>query len=127
MKITSVKRIIIDLDNTLTVPNDNLSYEELEPNIPIIEKLRECHKDKYEIVIFTSRNMRTYSGSIGKINVYTLPKILLWLEKHNIPFDEVIVGKPWCGDLGFYVDDRAIRPNEFIKLDLNNLSKEFDI
>ena len=26
------------------------------------------------------------------------------------------MGKPWCGHEGFYVDDKAIRPSEFLAL-----------
>jgi capsule biosynthesis phosphatase len=51
---------------------------------------------------------------VGKINAVTLPLIIKWLDKHNIPYDEVHVGKPWCGQDGFYVDDRAVRPDEFV-------------
>ncbi|EBU3698818.1 capsular biosynthesis protein, partial [Salmonella enterica] len=36
------------------------------------------------------------------------------LEVNDIPYDEIYVGKPWCGYEGFYVDDKAIRPSEFI-------------
>ncbi len=57
--------------------------------------------------------MRTYEGNIGKINIHTLPGILEWLDKHEVPYDEVVVGKPWCGFDGFYVDDKSIRPSEF--------------
>ena len=39
-----------------------------------------------------------------------------WLQEHQIPFDEIIVGKPWCGTDGFYVDDRAVRPSEFLNM-----------
>ncbi len=60
--------------------------------------------------------MRTYEGSIGKINARTLPIIMTWLEENNVPYDEIYVGKPWCGNQGFYVDDKAIRPDEFVQL-----------
>ena len=56
--------------------------------------------------------MRTHANSIGLINAKTLPIILEWLARHDIPYDEIHVGKPWCGDDGFYVDDKAIRPSE---------------
>jgi capsule biosynthesis phosphatase len=46
-----------------------------------------------------------------------LPVIIEWLDRHKIPYDEIYVGKPWCGFDGFYVDDRAIRPDEFLSLD----------
>ena len=82
----------------------------------MVAKLREYHKQGYMICIYTARNMRTYDGNLGKINVHTLPDILDWLVLHKIPHDEVIVGKPWCGDEGFYVDDKAVRPSEFVRL-----------
>jgi capsule biosynthesis phosphatase len=44
------------------------------------------------------------------------PVILAWLARHDVPFDELYVGKPWCGTEGFYVDDKAVRPSEFLAL-----------
>ncbi|HFM3427384.1 TPA: capsular biosynthesis protein, partial [Escherichia coli] len=44
-------------------------------------------------------------------------------EKNNVPYDEIYVGKPWCGHEGFYVDDKAIRPNEFVNLSYNEIKK----
>ena len=60
--------------------------------------------------------MRTYKGNIGKININTLPIILEWLAQHQVPYDEIHVGKPWCGQDGFYVDDKSVRPSEFVQL-----------
>ncbi|EFN9551897.1 capsular biosynthesis protein, partial [Escherichia coli] len=53
-------------------------------------------------------------NNIGLINKNTLPVIINWLDKNDIPYDEIYVGKPWCGHEGFYVDDKAIRPSEFV-------------
>jgi len=85
------------------------------------------YKDKgFEIIISTSRNMRAYKGSIGKINAYTLPIIIEWLDKHNVPYDEIIVGKPWCGTDGFYIDDRKIRSLEFLRYDYKEIINLID-
>lgn len=108
------KKIIIDLDNTISI-TENGDYQNSIPNNKVVNSLKQFKSLGYEIVIYSSRNMRTYSGNIGKINVHTLPIILEFLNKHDIPFDEVIIGKPWCGYDGFYVDDKAIRPSEFVK------------
>ncbi len=35
-------------------------------------------------------------------------------NKYNIPYDQIIMGKPWPGYGGFYVDDKSIRPSEFV-------------
>jgi len=110
-----MKRLVIDLDNTLCVSGIG-SYEEAQPKIDMIEQVRNYKRIGFEIVIFTSRQMRTHQCNVGKINAYTLPVIVDWLQKNNVPYDEIHVGKPWCGNDGFYVDDRAIRPDEFLQL-----------
>lgn len=111
-----MKRLVVDLDDTLTLSDETLSYTMKEPNLALIAKLREYERDGFEIIIQTARNMRTFQQSIGKINAQTLPGIIEWLKKHDVPYSEIHVGKPWCGTEGFYVDDRAVRPREFVRL-----------
>ncbi|EFD5218441.1 HAD hydrolase family protein (plasmid) [Escherichia coli] len=110
-----MKNIIIDLDGTLTIDADT-SYENKPVNIDVVQKLREYKSLGFNITILTSRNMRTYEGNIGKINVHTLPIIIEWLNRHNVPYDDIVLAKPWCGFDGFYVDDKSIRPSEFSSL-----------
>jgi capsule biosynthesis phosphatase len=117
-----MKRLIMDLDNTITL-TENGDYRNAKPIIPVIEKLREYKAKGFEIVISSSRNMRTYKGNVGKINVHTLPIIMDWLERHNVPYDEIYIGKPWCGHDGFYVDDRAVRPDEFALMSYDEIRK----
>lgn len=107
-----MKNIVIDLDGTLTIDSDS-AYADKPVNEEVKKSLLHYKKKGFQITILTARNMRTYEGNIGKINVHTLPTIMEWLEKHGIPYDEIHVGKPWCGFDGFYVDDKAIRPSEF--------------
>ena len=114
------KRIVIDLDDTLCVTKDS-DYSNSIPNQSVIDMLKLYKDDGFVVSIHTSRNMRTHNGNVGKINALTLPNIINWLNKHDVPFDEVFVGKPWCGDGGFYVDDRAVRPSEFIKYNYSEL------
>ncbi len=114
------------MDGTLTI-DDNLPYEDKLINDRVVEACKNYKKKGFKIVVFTSRNMRTYEGNVGKINVNTLPKIIDWLEKHDVPFDEVYVGKPWCGQDGFYVDDKAVRPSEFASLSLNEIKKLLEL
>lgn len=120
-----MKRLVVDLDGTVTLA-DTSDYKNVSPNVDVIKKLHQYKELGYIITIFTARNMRTYEGNIGKINLYTLPTITSWLELHNVPFDEVIVGKPWCGHDGFYIDDRAIRPDEFAKLSPSEIQSLID-
>ena len=116
-----MKRLVFDLDGVLTIDDPDRSYADREPNLAVIEKLRDYKAQGFEIAIFTARNMRTFGGQIGKINANTLPVVIEWLRRHDVPFDEIHVGKPWCGDEGFYVDDRAVRPSEFVALSLEQI------
>ncbi len=115
-----MKRIIFDSDNTISF-TDGGNYRNAKPNVELILKMKEYKKNGFEIIISTSRNMRTYNGNVGLITANTLPIIIEWLNENDVPFDEIYVGKPWCGYEGFYVDDRAIRPDEFIKLSINEI------
>jgi len=120
-----MKRLIFDLDNTISFSTDS-NYIDSKPDLAIIDRMRIYKDEGFEIIISTSRNMRTYKESIGKINVHTLPIIIEWLDKHNVPYDEIIVGKPWCGTDGFYIDDRAIRPSEFLRYDYKEIINLID-
>lgn len=116
-----MKRLVFDLDGTLTHDDPQVGYADRRPNSAVVEKLRAYAAEGFAIVICSSRNMRTFEGQIGKINAVTLPVILDWLARHQIPFDELHVGKPWCGTEGFYVDDKAVRPSEFLTLSLEEI------
>ena len=107
-----MKNIVIDLDGTLTIDSEE-PYDKKPINNEVLAQLNNYKEMGFNIIIFTSRNMRTYEGNVGKINIHTLPTIIEWLEKHNVPYDEIQVGKPWCGFDGFYIDDKAVRPSEF--------------
>jgi capsule biosynthesis phosphatase len=115
-----MKKLIVDIDNTLCTTIDS-DYKNSSPIYSVISKLQEYKDLGFTVVLFSSRNMRTYGSNIGKINIHTLPVIIEWLNRHNVPYDEVLIGKPWCGHDGFYIDDRAIRPSEFIKLSYDEI------
>ena len=118
-----MKNLIIDLDGTITIDNKDKDYFEKDVNIKVVKKLYEYQKLGFKIVIFTARNMNTHKGDLKKISKYTLPVIQEWLTSNKIPHDEIIVGKPWCGFDGFYVDDKSIRPDEFSNLSYEHIKK----
>ncbi|SKA23471.1 HAD hydrolase family protein [Photobacterium toruni] len=120
-----MKKLIVDLDGTITLANTN-DYENVAPNLEVIAQLQHYHNQGFTITISTARNMRTYNGNVGQINIHTLPIITTWLKKHQVPYDEILVGKPWCGHEGFYIDDKAIRPSEFTSLSLDEINALLD-
>ena len=115
--------LIVDVDGTLCpIKKKEEKYEDLIPYGNIIDKLRYYHDNGAKIILFTSRNMNSYSSNLGLINKYTAKTLLEWLDKWDIPYDEILYAKPWPGHKGFYVDDRSVRPDEFLKYNLEELN-----
>lgn len=119
--------LIVDVDGTICpIKGSGERYEDLVPYLDVVGRLRRCHEEGARIVLFTSRNMNSYGGSIGLINKNTARILLAWLDKWDIPYDEIIYGKPWPGKKGFYVDDRSVRPDEFLGNTLEELGEICD-
>jgi capsule biosynthesis phosphatase len=109
--------LVVDIDGTLCdIKVTGQSYADVAPRHAVIDKLREYQAKGYRILLYTSRNMKTHGGNVGLINKLTAPVMLAWLEKWDVPYDEIMFGKPWPRTRGFYIDDRAIRPDEFVNL-----------
>jgi len=111
-----MKRLVIDLDGTRTRDGPERSCAAKEPDHAVVAHLGDYAADGLTIVIRAARNMRNFDNPVGRTNAHTLPVIIGLLKRHEFPYDEMHAGKPWCGDDGFYVDDRAVRPSEFISL-----------
>ncbi len=113
---------ILDVDGTLCpIKKPDERYEDLVPYENMCRKLRFYKERGAKIVLFTSRNMNSYNGNIGLINKNTARNLQEWLDRWEIPYDEIIYGKPWPGKKGFYIDDRTVRPDEFLNLDVDKL------
>lgn len=107
--------LIVDIDGTLCdLKTPEQSYLDVAPKPSVIEQLRTYQTAGFRIVLFTSRQMRTYNGNLGQINKYTAPVTAKWLNRYDVPYDEIMFGKPWAGRGGYYIDDRAFRPSEFL-------------
>lgn len=111
------KCIVMDVDGTLCeMKAAHQSYDDVAPDAEVISRLREYRAAGFYVILSTARNMNTYSGNVGLITANTAKTLMAWLDRHDVPYDELYVGKPWAGKGGFYVDDKAIRPSEFLKL-----------
>ena len=120
--------LIVDLDGTICpIKKNNEKYEDLKPYGNIVEKMKEYRNAGFKIMIFTARNMRTYENNLGLINIHTSRMTMDWLDRWEIPYDEIIFAKPWPGKEGYYIDDRAIRPDEFLKYSKEELDEMLEI
>lgn len=108
------RTLCIDVDDTLcfTVGND---YVNSTPNDAVIAKVREAKAKGWRIILHTARGMGRSDGRIETVADAVLGEIRSLCERHGIPYDEIAIGKPWAR---WYVDDRALRPEEFTELGL---------
>jgi capsule biosynthesis phosphatase len=116
--------LVVDIDGTLCgIKTGGQAYAELVPRQAMIDKLREYQAKGYRILLFTSRNMNTYKNNLGLINKHTALVLLEWLAKWEVPYDEILFGKPWPRKKGFYIDDRTVRPDEFLSMSEEEIQK----
>ncbi len=118
-------RIVIDLDGTISpLKKEGQTYADLEPFDGAVEKLHALKKDGHYLIIQTARNMATQEANLGKV-MKNIGKITLeWLDKYDIPYDEIYFGKP---NGHVYIDDRALRFSDWGKVDsqfLQSIARE---
>ena len=100
-------RICIDLDGTICeTRRADENYSDVKPLKDVISSIQKYKEDGHEIIIYTSRHMKTCNNNIGKIIALQSKVVIEWLTKHQIPFDEINFGKP-LADL--YIDDKGIK------------------
>ena len=109
------KLIVMDIDDTISFADtysDPEIYSEARPNEPILETMRKLDKEGYSFILFTSRGMISCNGDIEQADNKYRKQIETWLAKYEVPYKELIFGKPY-GIL--YVDDKAMTPDKFIE------------
>ena len=101
-------RICVDLDNTLvTYPSVPGDYSTVRPIHSTIELIQRLSSEGHTIILHTARRMLTHKHNIGAV-IKDIGRITFdTLEKFNIPYDELIFGKP-IADV--YIDDRSVNP-----------------
>lgn len=100
-------RVCIDLDGVICqLRKDNESYKDLKPIDGAIERIKQLKNNGHYIIIHTARRMKTHSGNVPKVMADIGKVTLDWLESYNIPYDEILFGKPWAN---IYIDDNAFR------------------
>lgn len=110
--------IVIDIDDTICYTKHGYKdaktkYGEALPNIKVIEGMRKLKSKGFKIILHTARRMLTFDGDINKIIDDVGDITTDWLERHEVPYDELVWGKPYSST--FYVDDKAMNLSEFIE------------
>ena len=100
-------RYCFDLDGTISEnKKDGQSYEDVIPLPGSVDTINRLKESGHYIIIFTARNMVTHNNNLGKIISNQAPIVIEWLKKYNIPYDELLFGKP---HYDYIIDDKAIQ------------------
>ena len=115
--------LVVDLDNTLcTEKTSGESYSDVKPYKNIVQAINEVHNNGGEVIIESARNMLTQNHNESKVIKNVGLTTLEWLNDNNIQYDGFKFGKT-IGSC--YIDDKALRPKEFMKI-YNSLEDKSD-
>ena len=106
--------LVVDLDKTLCTKKKSYeTYADVLPYDNIINILNNLYDCGSDIIIESARNMLTQNNDESKVIKNVGLTTLKWLEDNNVKYDGIKFGKTMgtC-----YIDDKALRPKEFIKL-----------
>ena len=103
------KTAVVDVDGTIltTVGRD---YENSRPIVEVVAGLRALKEAGWHIILHTARGMGRSGNNIELVREQVTEEITSFCEKFDVPYDELIIGKPWGR---VYIDDRGMRPEEF--------------
>ena len=101
-------KYVFDLDGTI-LETAVRTYDVIEPNEDMIRTINNLYDKENEIIIHTARHWNNLQRTIEQ------------LRTHNVRYTTLVMGKPVAD---YYVDDKAMRPDEFVKLKMEDTDNE---
>lgn len=108
------KRFIIDIDDTISFTTSR-DWENARPDLQVINKINKLYDQGWEIWLVTARGQLSCGGDPIKADAKYGKIIREWMTKHGVHYHKISFQK-FLG--AYYVDDKALTPEEFIKLDI---------
>lgn len=100
-------RLCIDIDGTLCrFRGPGEGYADVTPLPGAVEKMQALKAAGHYLILLTARHMGTTGANVGLVIARQGKVLFDWLEKHQIPYDELWFGKPHAD---VYIDDNAYR------------------
>lgn len=110
------KRIVCDIDDTISI-TFNRDWENAVPVQPVIDKLNDLFDQGWEIYLVTARGNLSCKTREEADHKYRA-QIETWLKKHGVKYTLLSFQKYLAA---YYIDDKGLKPEEFVKLDIRNL------
>ena len=113
-----MKIICFDIDGVIC-NNTWGKYENAIPNMQAIKKINELYEQKFVIKLYTARFMGRNNENVSKVYETGFEFTKRQLEKWNIKYHELIMGKP---SYDIIIDDKSINySNDWINKDFSIL------
>ena len=114
--------LVVDIDGTLCpIKRSGEDYRDLPVDVEMRDRLNALRASGWRIILSSARGMRSHDGNAGEILRNVFPTLVEWLKHHEVGYDEIWMAKPWPGHDGFYIDDRTVRPREFLTHSIEEL------
>jgi len=119
-------KICIDIDGTIcNLRKAGEEYKDVLPKQGAVEKIKSLKASGNYIILLSARHMATCGGNVGLVIARQGKTLLEWLNKYEIPYDELWFGKPHAD---IYIDDNGFRFNSWNEINDNGsnlpISKE---
>lgn len=111
-------KMIVDVDDTISITNSSRDYANAQPIVQMIEKLNGLFDSGWEIVYFTARGQVSRDGNIEEIEKEVRPILEDWMNRNGVKRNGLIMGKPYGQ---YYLDDKALTPDNFMKMNFSDL------
>lgn len=109
-------KIVVDLDGVIiSLPPSYKDKDKVIFDYNMVEFLKHRKRLGDYIIIFSSNGMNSNNNDIGKVYTKNYVRIFNLLKDNDVPFDELILGKP---NADIYIDDKAIRYTKYYNLNL---------
>lgn len=114
--MSNQKRIVCDIDDTISVTL-NRDWEHAKPIQPVIDKINALFDQGWEIYLVTARGNLSCKTREEADHKYRA-QIEKWLKEHGVKYTLLSFQKYLAA---YYIDDKGLTPEEFVKLDIRNL------
>jgi len=126
-KVSSKKRIMIDLDGTIHKYSKGWNGGEIydPPFEGSIDAIKWLKDQGFEIIIFTTRASKANGEEMGGDYLDQIKKVKEWVDEYNVPYDGITAEKLAAE---FYIDDKAIHiPNGNWDLVVQTIQKRMSV
>lgn len=114
--MSNQKRIVCDIDDTISITL-NRDWEHAKPCQDVIDKINFLFDQGWEIYLVTARGNLSCKTREEADHKYRA-QIEKWLKEHGVKYTLLSFQKFLAA---YYIDDKGLTPEEFVKLDIRNL------